>query len=167
MSGSEATTFSCSNVDVASIEKISNTCVKVYGLRDGEVVISATVGGKTAKYSLIVGNAQVTTAAGAVTETTAYSGEDAIDFSTLGQDQLSKYMAENPGSGSSATIILGIIGWAALLSAFGFVLSVIFRNRTPSMNMYPGTKARFNNSGTAKHKKRLLPDHYYRSIRKY
>ncbi len=166
MSGSQATTFSCSNTAVASIEKISNTCVKVYGLKDGEVVISASVGGKTAKYSLIIGNAQVTAPGGETVQTTVFSGDEAIDFSTLGQDQLSQYISENKQN-DSTTIIVGIIGWAAIITVFGFVLSIIFRNRTPQMNMYPGTKARFNNSGTAGRKKRLLPDHYYRSIRKY
>jgi len=170
MSGSQATTFSCSNTSVASIEKINNTCVRVYGLKDGEVIISATVGGKTAKYSLIVGSAQPTNdtagiVGGGVTNNA--SGDIELDFSTIGQDQLSQFIEQNKQD-DAVTIIIGIIGWTAIISIFSLVLSVIFRNRSPKVNMYPGTKARFNNSGySGKHKKRLLPDHYYRSIRKY
>jgi len=168
MSGSQATTFSCSNTSVASIEKINNTCVRVYGLKDGEVVISATVGGKTAKYSLIVGNAQVTGSAGVGAVVTTASGYDVeVEFSNLGQDQLSQFIEQNKKD-DAATIIMGIIGWTAIISIFSLVLSVIFRNRTPKMNMYPGSRARFNTgSHNGKQKKRLLPDHYYRSIRKY
>ncbi len=170
MSGSQATTFSCSNTSVASIEKINNTCVRVYGLKDGEVVISATVGGKTAKYSLIVGSAQTAggngAAGGVTTQTNAYSDVE-LDFSNLGQDQLSQFIEQNKQD-DAATIIMGIIGWTAIISIFSLVLSVIFRNRTPKMNMYPGSRTRFNTgSYTGKQKKRLLPDHYYRSIRKY
>ena len=169
MSGSQATTFSCSNTSVASIEKINNTCVRVYGLKDGEVVISATVGGKTAKYSLLVGSAQATSGNGAgaaATQSSGYADLD-IEFSTLGQDQLSQYIEQNKQD-DAATIIMGIIGWTAIISLFSLVLSVIFRNRSPKMNMYPGSRARFNTgSYTGKQKKRLLPDHYYRSIRKY
>lgn len=168
MSGSQATTFSCSNTSVASIEKINNTCVRVYGLKDGEVVISATVGGKTAKYSLIVGNAQTTSGVAAGVTTSSSAGADVeIDLSGLGQDQLSKYIEQNQKD-DATTIIMGIIGWTALISLFSLVLSVIFRNRSPKMNMYPGSRTRFNTgSFTGKSKKRLLPDHYYRSIRKY
>lgn len=167
MPGSETTAFSCSNTAVASIEKINNTCVKVYGLKDGEVVISATVGGKTAKYGLIIGAAQATNAVGGATTAPTISGNIEIDMSNLGNDQLSQYIAQNQKD-DAATIIIGIISWAAIITAFGTVLSVIFRNRTPKYNTYPGSRTRFNTGGyTGKQKKRLLPDHYYRSIRKY
>lgn len=169
MSGSQATTFSCSNTSVASIEKINNTCVRVYGLKDGEVVISATVGGKTAKYSLVVGSKTASATGGAqgnVTQSGGYNDID-VEFSNLGQDQLSQFIEQNKQD-DAATIIMGIISWAAIITLFGVVLSVIFRNRTPKMNMYPGSRTRFNTgSSTGKQKKRLLPDHYYRSIRKY
>lgn len=167
MPGSETTTFACSNTTVASIEKINNTCVKVYGLKDGEVVISATVGGKTAKYGLIIGAVQSQGAVGGVTTTQTMNGNIEIDMSNLGSDQLSQYIAQNQKN-SATGIIIGIIGWTFIISTFGMVLSVIFRNRTPKYNTYPGSRARFNNgSYTGKQKKRLLPDHYYRSIRKY
>lgn len=167
MPGSETTTFSCSNTAVASIEKINNTCVKVYGLKDGEVVISATVGGKTAKYGLVVGAAKQSDAVGGITTPTTIGGNVEIDLSNLGSDQLSQYIEQNQKD-DAATIIIGIISWTAIITAFGTVLSVIFRNRTPKYNTYPGSRARFNTGGyTGKQKKRLLPDHYYRSIRKY
>lgn len=167
MPGSETTAFTCSNTAVASIEKINNTCVRVTGLKDGEVVISATVGGKTAKYGLVVGAAKPQDAVGGVTTATTLADNIEIDMSNLGSDQLSQYIAQNQKD-DAATIIIGIISWTAIISAFGAVLSVIFRNRTPKYNTYPGSKARFTAGGySGKHKKRLLPDHYYRSIRKY
>lgn len=174
MSGSTTTTFTCSNTSIATIEKINNTCVKVYGLKDGEVVITAAAGGKTAKYTLLVGNTASETTAhaagGAVSEetTTTLPASMEMDLYSLKNDsELAKYIEQNKQN-NAGTIILGVIGWAAIIALFGTVLSVIFKNRTPRMNLYPGSRRRFNTGVYHGNKKKhLLPDQYYRELRKY
>ncbi|MBE6753042.1 MAG: hypothetical protein E7559_01590 [Ruminococcaceae bacterium] len=172
MPGSVATSFNCSNTSIASIEKVSNTCVKVYGLKDGEVVITASAGGKTAKYNLVVGTA-ATTAAAPVGDTAVTSApidpslDVEIDLYTSNDSQLSQYIAQKKQT-DTASIIMGIIGWAIILTGFGVILSVMFRNRSPRMNLYPGSRRRFNTGVTrGNRRKRLLPDHEYRSLKRY
>lgn len=172
MSGSVSTSFSCSNTSIASIEKVSNTCVKVYGLKDGEVIITASAGGKTAKYTLIVGDAAPTTgsaaAVGATTATTLDPSLNVtVDLYSSDDSQLAQFI-ENKQQEDAGSIIMGIIGWAAIITVLGLVLSVMFRNRSPKMNLYPGSRRRFNTGFyRGNHKKRLLPDHYYRDIKRY
>lgn len=170
MSGSVSTSFSCSNTSIASIEKINNTCVKVYGLKTGEVVISATAGGKTAKYSLIVGdeNVTTTTAQGGIIapETTTTASLTLEELLPEEESMLSEYI-EQKRQNDIPGLILGLIGWAAIITFFSMILSVMFNNRTPKLNVSPGTKHRFSSGGLSKRRKRLLPDHYYRSMRKY
>lgn len=177
MPGSVSTNFSSSNPSIASIEKVSNTCVKVYGLKDGEVVITASAGGKTAKYSLLVGAAASTTAsanAGAANVTDvsgappADEGYDVeIDLYSEDNSQLAQYI-EQKQQDDAGMVIIGIIGWAAIITACGIVLSVMFKNRTPKMNLYPGSRRRFNTGVyIGSRKKRLLPDQYYRNNKHY
>lgn len=171
MSGSITTSFSCSNTSIASIEKINNTCVKVYGLKTGEVVITATAGGKTAKYSLVVGDEDATTTSSAIggisgAQTTSTAALTLEELLPEEENVLSAYIEEKrqkdiPG------IILGLIGWAAIIAFFSMILSVMFNNRTPKLNVSPGTKHRFTSGGLSRRRKRLLPDHYYRNIKKY
>lgn len=175
MSGSITTTFSCSNTAIATIEKVNNTCVKVYGLKNGEVVITATAGGKADKYTLIVGDSSATATAGtdgAATPTSAYIGGEIDYFSE--NEHSSEYRAnmrkyiEEKNQSDALSILIGVVGWAAIIAMCGVVLSVIFRNRSPKLNLYPGSRRRFNTGGyRGNQRKRLLPDHYYRNNKKY
>lgn len=168
MPGSVKTTFSCSNTAVASIELVNNTCIKVYGLRTGEVVITATAGGKSAKYNLIVGDADVTATVDPVGgEVTTTAPDVTVDIYATTNSALDDYL-EKKERNDTATVIIGIIGWTAIIIACSVVLSVMFRNRSPKLNLYPGSRRRFNTGGyKGNQRKRLLPDQYYRNIRKY
>ncbi|MBQ9994402.1 MAG: hypothetical protein IJP17_06795 [Clostridia bacterium] len=171
MPSSINTVFNCSDASIVSIEKISNTCVKVVGLKEGEVVISASAEGKTAKYNLIVGGADMTAAGGADTNATTTNAADYVDINLFDgyETELSQFIKEE-NQNSATSVIFGIIFWAAIVTVFGVILSVIFRGRNPSskINLNPGSRRRFNTGGyRGNYRKRLLPDHYYRSIRKY
>lgn len=182
VSGSVNTEFSVSDDTVASIEKINNQSVKVTGIKEGSVVITATVSSRVAEYSLAVGSAQQTTSTavpqgdgttseepqGGESEPASSQEDWEIDlFASKENDQLQEYIEQTQQS-SAGDIILGVLGFAAIFGGFGLVLSVIFRNRTPKLNLYPGSRRRFNTGGyKGKRRKRLLPDHYYRNSKKY
>lgn len=175
MTGAVTTVFTCSNTSIASIEKISNTSVRVYGLKAGEVVITATAGGKTAKYVLIVGDEETTTTAAAVIEnpgaapTTAPENLENVDVDLFSEydDKLAAYSAEQKKA-DAGSIIVGVIGFAAIIGGLGTVISVMFSNRSPKLTLYPGSRRRFNVGGYhGKKRRRLLPDQYYRRIHKY
>jgi hypothetical protein len=184
ISGVIDTEFSTSNSAVASIEKINNTSVRVLGLKTGEVIITAVAGGKTAKYTLRVGNSTAQTTenpvsseqsggaggAGAVDDPNEGTPDDGteLDLFSSTSDELAEYI-ENSRQSDAGSILLGLVAFVVIFGGFGFVLSVIFRSRTPKFNLYPGSKRRFNTSNAyrGKARKRLLPDHYYRANRKY
>ncbi len=180
VSGSYATIFTVNDTSVVSLEKINNQSVRVTGIKEGTVTVTATINGRTAQYVLTVGDAPVTQATSA---RPANPGEepdeepvesivtDEIEldlFSTPENDQLAEYIEESQQT-SAGDILLGIIGFAAIFGGFGVVLSVIFRNRSPKLNLYPGSRRRFNSTGSSggRRRKRLLPDHYYRSNDKF
>lgn len=183
ISGSYSTVFSVDDTSVVSLEKINNQSVKVTGIKEGSVVITAYIDGRTAQYTLVVGDAAATQgttvptnpdASGTndgeeITEDVTSEDEWELDlFSTPENNQLAEYIEETQQT-SAGDMLLGIIGFAAIFGGFGVVLSVIFRNRTPKLNLYPGSRRRFNTNGASggKRRKRLLPDHYYRSNDKY
>lgn len=183
ISGSYSTVFSVDDTSVVSLEKINNQSVKITGIKEGSVVITAYIDGRTAQYTLVVGDAAATQgttvpttpdASGTtdeeeITESVTSDEEWELDlFSTPENDQLAEYIEEAQQT-SAGDMLLGIIGFAAIFGGFGVVLSVIFRNRTPKLNLYPGSRRRFNTNGVSggKRRKRLLPDHYYRSNDKY
>lgn len=171
MSGTINTMFTSSNTAIATVEKINNTSVKVTGLREGEVVITATAGGKSAKYTLIIGNESVTQAQGEQpTAATESGGEVDVDLFSSSEEyeqKLAAYAEADQQSGAGG-IIIGLIGLAAIISGFGTVLSVMFSNRSPKLTLYPNTQRQFSVGGyRGKKRKRLLADHYYRNIKKY
>ena len=77
--------------------------------------------------------------------------------------------AKNRRSGNAATLLLGIIGWGLVLFAVGYIFSVVIRSRTPKLNVSPGSRKRYSagGSGTIRSGSRLLPDKYYRNLKKY
>lgn len=181
------TDFTVNDATVASIQKINNQSVKVTGIKEGNAVVTATVAGRTAQYKITVGNSSKATAATTAAQDDTPQGEDAapVDtaeptedeetnedweldlFSSAENDQLAEYIKESKQS-SAGDIIMGIIGFAAIFGGFGLVLAVIFRNRTPKLNLYPGSRRRFNTGGyKGRRRKRLLPDSYYRRNKKY
>ncbi len=180
ISGNYSTVFTVDDTSVVSIEKINNQSVKVTGIKTGSVVITAYIEGRTAQYTLAVGDAPVTQPTSAPTAVGPENTEDipeepAVDdefeldlFSTPEDNRLAEYMEEAQQT-SAGDMLLGIIGFAAIFGGFGVVLSVIFRNRSPKLNLYPGSRRRFNTNGAVggKRRKRLLPDHYYRSNDKF
>jgi len=170
MVGTVVTSFSCSNPGVASIEKINNMSVRVTGVKEGEVVITATAGGKSAKYTLIVGDEQVTAPPTQPTaqtpETDATQSVD-INLSSEYQNEILA-LVEKKKESSAGSIILGVIGLVAIIGGLGSVISVMFSNHTPKLTLYPGSRRRFNaGTGKGRTKKRLLPDHYYRNVKKH
>ncbi len=185
ISGNYSTVFTVDDTTVVSLEKINNQSVKVTGLKPGSVVVTAFIEGRTAQYTLAVGDAVATQPTQAPQTPADPNAPDAPEdgeitdeeigeeieldlFSTPENDQLAEYIEESQQT-SAGDMLLGIIGFAAIFGGFGVVLSVIFRNRSPKLNLYPGSRRRFNTGGTSggKRRKRLLPDHYYRSNDKF
>ena len=72
-------------------------------------------------------------------------------------------------STNAATLLLGIIGWGLILLAVGYVFSVVIRSRTPKLNVSPGSRKRYSarTSGSLRSGNRLLPNKYYRNLKKY
>ena len=171
MKGTVTTAFSCSNPSIATIEKVNNVSVRVTGVKEGEVVITATAGGKSAKYTLIVGEAKVTSAPTQAQQTdpAAETTVVPVDFSmgTQYQDQILA-LAEQERQADAGNILLGVIGLVAIVAGLGSVVSVMLSNGTPKLTLYPGSRRRFNaGTGKGRSKKRLLPDHYYRNVKKH
>lgn len=171
MAGTVVTSFTCSNPNIATIEKINNVSVRVTGVKQGEVVITATAGGKSAKYTLIVGDADVTSVVPSQSQTASAAAEeqDSVYADIYEQEFHSEVaeLANRRKENSAGSIILGIIGLGVIIGGLGTVLSVMFSNHTPKLTLYPGSRRRFNaGASKGKIKKRLLPDHYYRNIKK-
>ena len=173
MSGTINTIFTSSNTAIATVEKINNTSVKVTGLREGEVVITATAGGKSAKYTLLIGDESVTAvqpdgSAGVtepnggvvadVAEVLADGGADVDLFSTSDEyeQKLAAYTEASQQSGSGG-IIIGLIGLAAIISGFSTVLTVMFSNRSPKLTLYPNTQRQFSVGGYRGKKRKRTP----------
>lgn len=169
MVGTVVTSFTCSNPGIASIEKINNMSVRVTGVKEGEVVITATAGGKSAKYTIIVGDEQVTAVTTQQGQTAATEATQPVDVS-LSAEYQNEILAlvEKKKESSAGSLILGVIGLGAIVAGLGTVISVMLSNRTPKLTLYPGSRRRFNaGTGKGKTKKRLLPDHYYRNVKKH
>ena len=168
ISSSSALEFLSSDPSVARVEKDGSDRCKVHGLKIGEVTITARVGSMEATYLLYVGDESVT-AGGTTTTAAAVTGPagDFDYFSGTDQDILNQYIIEKK-SNDAVSYLFGVIGVAVIVGLCGLVLSVMFRNRSPKMNLYPGSRRRFNTGGyRGNQRKRLLPDHYYRNNKKY
>lgn len=168
MKDPSTTVFSCSDSSIARVEKESDNHCRVHGLKTGEVVITATAGGVSDKYVLYVGDESATANSTTATGETAVTSLPPIDYLSENDERiLDKYIIENKSS-SAIDYLIGIIGWAAIIGLCALVLSVMFRNRSPKLNLYPGSRRRFNTGGMrGNQRKRLLPDHYYRNNKKY
>lgn len=182
MGYSYATTFETSDETIATIEQIDNRSVKVVGMKNGVVTITATVdstkGLKVTKCELTVGDADTTSDVTSEEETennandggiiTNYDDEN-IDldlFSSTDDPMLAAYAKER-NNNNATSILLGLIGWVIIIIAIVYVFSVIIRSRTPKMNVSPGSRKRYSTGGSLRSVNRLLPDKYYRNLKKY
>ncbi len=178
------TTFETSDPTIATVKKIDNRAVKVVGLKSGTVIITATVPkSKTvtisAKYELEIGEGDGSSqtqsndtssaeGGGIIRDDDGDNNADLDLFSSTTDPMLLEYAKLRRGSGA-ASLLLGLIGWGLILFSVGYVFSVIIRSRTPKMNVSPGSRRRYSTggSGSLRSGSRLLPDRYYRHLKKY
>ena len=177
------TTFETSDSSIASVKKIDNRAVKVVGLKSGTVTITATVPkSKTvtisAKYVLEIGEGDAVSSDAGADNTSSVNGggimNDASDntdldlYSSTTDPMLQEYAKQRRNS-NAATLLLGIIGWGLVLIAVGYIFSVVIKSRTPKLNVSPGSRRRYSagSSGSIRSGSRLLPNKYYRNLKKY
>ena len=177
------TTFESSDPEIATVKKIDNRAVKVVGLKSGTVIITATVPkSKTvtisAKYELEIGEGDVSSSGTPADNTSSVHGGGIVNdvsdntdldlYSSTADPMLLEY-AKARRSTNAATLLLGIIGWGLILLAVGYVFSVVIRSRTPKLNVSPGSRKRYSarTSGSLRSGNRLLPNKYYRNLKKY
>ena len=177
------TTFESSDPEIATVKKIDNRAVKVVGLKSGTVIITATVPkSKTvtisAKYELEIGEGDVSSSGTSADNTSSVNGGGIVNdvsdntdldlYSSTADSMLLEY-AKARRSTNAATLLLGIIGWGLILLAVGYVFSVVIRSRTPKLNVSPGSRKRYSarTSGSLRSGNRLLPNKYYRNLKKY
>lgn len=176
------TTFETSDKTIATVTKIDNRAVKVVGLKSGTVIITATVPkSKTvtisAKYELEIGEGDGSSADARSDDTSSAGGGGIIDdnndnteldlYSSTTDPMLLEF-AKSQRSSNASTLLLGIIGWGLIVFAVGYVFSVVIRSRTPKLNVSPGSRRRYSAGGSSlRYGKRLLPDRYYRNLKKY
>ncbi|MBQ1396922.1 MAG: hypothetical protein IIY89_00340 [Clostridia bacterium] len=177
------TTFESSDPEIATVKKIDNRAVKVVGLKSGTVIITATVPkSKTvtisAKYELEIGEGDVSSSGIPADNTSSVNGGGIVNdvsdntdldlYSSTADPMLLEY-AKARRSTNAATLLLGIIGWGLILLAVGYVFSVVIRSRTPKLNVSPGSRKRYSarTSGSLRSGNRLLPNKYYRNLKKY
>ncbi|MBQ9901819.1 MAG: hypothetical protein IJM51_05470 [Clostridia bacterium] len=177
------TQFETSDKTIATVQKIDNRAVKVVGLKSGTVTITATVPKSetvtiSAKYVLEVGEREETASEGQSERVSSAEGAGIVDdvsdntdldlYSSTTDPMLLEY-AKNRRNSSAASLLLGLIGWGMILFAVGYVFSVVIRSRTPKLNVSPGSRRRYSagGSGSMRSENRLLPNKYYRNLKKY
>ena len=176
------TQFETSDKTIATVQKIDNRAVKVVGLKSGTVTITATIPKSetvtlSAKYVLEVGEREDAASEGQTETASQNVGgivDDASDntdldlYSSTADPMLLEY-AKSRRNGSAASLLLGLIGWGMILFAVIYVFSVIIRSRTPKLNVSPGSRRRYSagSSGSLRSGGRLLPNKYYRNLKKY
>lgn len=185
-----ATTFESSDTSVATVTMMDNRAVKVVGLKSGTVTITATVdsnskGIKIAKYVLEIGEG-TGTGIGVVSETpknsntvseqegvnggiiTDFNDNDLDLFSSANDTALIQY-AQQQRTGNATSLLIGLIGWAMIIMGGVYIFSVVIRSQTPKMNVSPGTRKRYSTGGSSSLRSgsRLLPNKYYRNLKKY
>ena len=185
-----ATTFESSDTSVATVTMMDNRAVKVVGLKSGTVTITATVdsnskGIKIAKYVLEIGEG-TGTGIDVVSETpqsnstaseqeggnggiiTDFNDNDLDLFSSANDTALIQY-AQQKRSGNATSLLIGLIGWAMIIMGGIYIFSVVIRSQTPKMNVSPGTRKRYSTGGSSSLRSgsRLLPNKYYRNLKKY
>ena len=174
----KAVSWSTSNQSVATVNNGTVTAGAA-----GTVTITATVPkSKTvtisAKYVLEIGEGDSSSAVSQEGESSAIGGggilhddDDNTDldlFSTTNDPMLIEYAKQQRNS-SAASLLLGLIGWGLIVFAVGYIFSVVIRNHTPKLNVSPGSRRRYGagSSGSFRSGSRLLPDRYYRGLKKY
>ncbi len=177
------TTFETSDATIATVKKIDNRAVKVVGLKSGTVTITAIVPkSKTvtvsAKYVLEVAEGDNGSSQTEPDSVSSVQGGGIMDdvsdnteldlYSSTTDPMLLEY-AKKQRSSNGASLLLGIIGWALIVFSVGYVFSVVIRSRTPKLNVSPGSRKRYSagGSGSIRSGSRLLPDKYYRNLKKY
>lgn len=181
------TTFESSDESIATVEQIDNRAVKVVGIKSGVVTITATVdstkGVKVAKYELTVaeaGDAPASTPAvdqqvesnvnnaGGI-ETDYNDNNNDLDLYSSTDDPMLLAYAQQRSSSNATSLLLGLIGWVIIIIGGVYVFSVIIRSRTPKMNISPGSRKRYSTGGSSSMHagNRLLPNKYYRNLKKY
>ena len=159
--------FFSSDPSVARVDKDGSDRCKVHGLKIGEVTITARVGSMEATYLLYVGDESVTAGGTTTTAAVQFNPGEIDYFSDSDKEILQQYIAEKKND-DAVSYMIGIVGIAVIIGLSGLVLSVMFRNRSPRLNLYPGSRRRFNTGGyRGNQRKRLLPDQYYRNNKKY
>ena len=174
------TVFETSDETIATVQKIDNRAVKVVGLKSGTVVITASIKKSkvSAKYELEIGEGDAASSQtvpddassvpeGGILDDTSDNTD--LDLYSSTTDPMLLAYAQKQRSGNAATLLLGIIGWVLVLLAVGYVFSVVIRSRTPKLNVSPGSRKRYSASGSGaiRSGNRLLPDKYYRNLKKY
>lgn len=177
------TTFETSDPEIASVKKIDNRAVKVVGLKSGTVTITAIVPkSKTvtvsAKYVLEIGEGDAVSSETSPDISSSQNGGGIINdtsdntdldlYSSTTDPMLLEY-AKKKRTSNAPTLLLGIIGWGLVLFAVFYVFSVVIRSRTPKLNVSPGSRKRYSagSSGSLRSGNRLLPNKYYRNLKKY
>ncbi|MDR1564456.1 MAG: hypothetical protein LBS74_05825 [Oscillospiraceae bacterium] len=171
------TKFKSADTTIASVEKVNNTNVKVYGLREGTVDIVATCGDITAKFKITVkaegeatGSEELDVssvpdnALGVASEAPVITKAEFQGELVVKEDVLAAVSRKQ--STDVFSNILGIIGWGLLIVLIMIVFTTIMRNRNPRSSRFPGG-ARSRYGKHYRRSRHLLPDHYYRGLKKW
>ena len=169
-----ATTFESSDTSIATVTMMDNRAVKVVGLKSGTVTITATVdsnskGIKIAKYVLEIGEG-TGTGIGVASETPqSNQAASGLENGNGGIDTALIQYAQQQRSGNATSLLIGLIGWAMIIMGGIYIFSVVIRSQTPKMNVSPGTRKRYSTGGSSSLRSgsRLLPNKYYRNLKKY
>ena len=180
-----STTFSSSDPTIATVEMVDTRAVKVVGLKNGTITITATVdsatkGVKVARYTLVIGDETTPVPSQdtpVVSDNTGEGGgiitddDNNIDldlYSSTEDPMLIRY-AESRSKTHATSLLLGLIAWIFIISGVVYIFSVVISLHTPKLNVSPGTRRRYSTGGSdsLRSGRRLLPDKYYRNLKKY
>ncbi|MBQ5544058.1 MAG: Ig-like domain-containing protein [Clostridia bacterium] len=177
-----STTFASSDKSIATVTQVDNRAVKVVGLKSGVVTITATVEAnnketKVAKYTLVVGDGELTSDSaasepvsdGGAGIVTGYENDNDLDLFSSTDDPMLIAYAKSRTNANASSLLIGLIAWIFIISAVVYIFSVIISLRTPKLNVSPGSRRRYSTGGSdsLRSRNRLLPDKYYRGLKKY
>ena len=177
-----STTFDSSDKSIATVTQVDNRAVKVVGLKSGVVTITATVEAnnketKVAKYTLVVGDGELTSepaesepvSDGGAGIVTGYENDNDLDLFSSTDDPMLIAYAKSRTNANASSLLIGLIAWIFIISAVVYIFSVIISLRTPKLNVSPGSRRRYSTGGSdsLRSRNRLLPDKYYRGLKKY
>lgn len=205
------TEFTCSDTSIATVLKINDSSVRVFGLKNGEVTVTAISNDIKAKIRIKVGTGT------AANTTTTPPDEDAPptpetppnNILFVSSEENTASAPENDGKKEisdeelfgnlqtesklkPATVVTAVIWWGIILLGAVVVTVIVLNNNTGKMRlkrssvstysiklggagrrrMYSGlssghTARRRRGRKKANERKRLLPDRYYRHLRKW